>query len=297
MYSYRNAYNRERVDALVARSRDSSSIRVMEICVEGKDDVDFYERWITSIKSLISSKTVIRVKEIKNIVGSYPNIDEAVGNCDLVVQIAQVDKDKNRLFIRDRDLLEDKDLVCANNLFYTDYPAIESYPFTEESFNLFNKAVYSGDYKDIDIRYKYSLHFLFSMYFLRLSNKGNKGTVKLEIDQLRKKYGSYFKDGYFRIEDFYQHNDPDIKNSVDDVLNKLNKKEIDARKYIYSHDTEDILNFLFAMDKDFLKSMKAPPFKGRHIIDWMLKKFIDDRLWEQELMFQGIINRYILSEN
>lgn len=297
MYPYRNAYNRKRVDALVARSRDSSSIRVIEICVEGKDDVDFYERWITSIKNLISSKIVILVKEIKNIVGSYPNIDNTVGNCDLVVQIAQVDKDKNRLFIRDRDLLEDKDLVCANNLFYTDYPAIESYAFTEESFNAFNKYVYSGDYKDIDIRYKYSLHFLFSMYFLRLSNKGNNDTVKFEVAQLRKKYESYFQDGYFRIGDFYQNNDPNIKSSVDDVLNKLNKKEIDARKYIYSHDTEHILNFLFAMDKEFLKFMKAPPAKGRYIINWMLKRFIDEGLWKQEPMFQGIINRYILSES
>lgn len=294
--SYRNAYSREHVDALIARAQDSNSMRIVEICVEGKEDVKFYKRWVDSIDNLKPPKTEIVVKEIRNIAGSYPNINGSVGNCDLVVQIAQVDKDRNRLFIRDRDLLKNKDLVHRSNLFYTDYPAIESYPFVEKVFNLFNKDFYLSIHKDVNARYWYSLHFLISMYCLRVIDADNTCAVKREVQKLRNNYKSCFKDGYFCVEEYYKHTDIRVKNRVDDIFARIGKNEIDARKYIYSHDTEHILNFVFTTDTAFLNSHSAPSVKGRYIINWMLIKFIDEGLWKQEQMFQSIINRYILSE-
>lgn len=293
MSEYRSAYNRERVDVLIARSRDSKSIRVIELCVEGKDDIEFYTKWTNSIQKDFSS-TIFRVEKVENIVGTYSNIDKSVGMCGIVEQMAQQDNGKkDRVFIRDRDLLKDHELIRIDNLFYTDYPAIESYSFTKELFIKINEYAYLGRYKDIDTRYQYALNFLVSMYFMRIFNQGDGSTVKREVESLRKKYKSYFKDGHFTIMDCYSHSDNRIKDNVNNILDQAREGRIDTRQYIYSHDTEFILNFIFSTDKDLLKSIHCASQSGKYIVGWMLDRFISDGLWKKEKMFQSI-KKYII---
>ena len=166
----------------------------------------------------------------------------------------------------------------------------------EKFFNLFNKDVHLSIHKDVSARYLYSLHFLISMYCLRVIGAGDTCAVKREVQKLRNNYKSCFKDGYFCVEEYYEDADIRVKNRVDDIFARIDKNEIDARKYIYSHDTEHILSFVFTTDTAFLNSHSVPSVKGRYIINWMLRKFIDEGLWKQEQMFQSIINRYICSE-
>lgn len=270
---------------LMVRTRDSESQDIFTIYVEGPSDEVFYKRWLE--KSGLDKKLSILVLDVKK----AKNISlEGSGNCGRIIGGAEkYSYDDRKLFIADRDLKEESEVqefAHLETLFFTEFPAIESYSLVESVLKELNYRRFDGDSKCIEDYYPYIGKIVRFLYLVRckFSEKMEiyrdfRGVllraIESEIDQ---KYSP--SEGYERILEVIR------KNASNDILNSEILEDIfsppDIRRHAYGHDIAPVLrNFIRTQISDFNHS-------DRYIELALTNIYIDLGLYGKDRLFKEI---------
>lgn len=270
---------------LMMRTRDSESQDIFTIYVEGPSDEVFYRRWLK--KSGLDKKFSILVFDVEK----AKNISlEGSGNCGRIIKGAEkYSYDDRKLFIADRDLREDSEVqefTWLKTLFFTEFPAIESYSLVESVLKELNYRRFDGDSKCIEDYYHYIGKIVRFLYLARreFSEKMEiygrfRGILLRAIEsEINQEYSP--AEGYKRILEVIRENaSEDIRNS--DILDNSFSPP-DIRKHAYGHDIAPVLrNFIRTQISDFNQSDKYIELALTNI-------YIDLGLYGEDKLFKEI---------
>ncbi|MEZ7677299.1 DUF4435 domain-containing protein [Rothia mucilaginosa] len=144
---------------------DRNSLKIFEIFVEGDSDVRFFKRWLKEIKT--KGKVKFKVKTITK----SSLLVKGHGNRGTVIATAEATKDDvYTMYIADRDIWDGDMISQYSNieaLFFTDFPAIESYGLMKPIFKEVNYRRFDGDCKNMEDYYAYITYIVRILYLIR----------------------------------------------------------------------------------------------------------------------------------
>ena len=285
----------ETIERCLNGARDEHSQVVVEIYVEGIHDVDFYESWIDKSGIDIElDKLSVVVKEVRD-VENYDGvvIPEGIsGNCALVRKFAELNgKHIRKIWISDRDLLTDDDLInySRDNLFFTDFPAIESYGFLDSVLDSFNEDRYGGKLESLKNHIDIIKSYLKGMYFYRcaLQECENSERVTSKTRQLHHKLKEYVENsgGDLSIDNLLESLGNLVTEDVVAVIKSRDSDTGDFRAYVYGHDVGSALKGIIASDEKRLSS-RYPVNSKNHIEQYIRDKYISEGLYNNDTLFE-----------
>ena len=285
-------YNRK-IDALISKGHDDDSLVIFEIFVEGQEDVEFYKEWID--KSGIeknNDKLSIKIMEAKLEEGLKPK----GGSSSIVRKLAErYSTVPSRAYVTDRDLFSSDELKVydnSDNLFFTDFPAIESYSFLPEILEEINSRRYGGKLKNISQGYDLAIDFLRILYILRLYYYRESISPQKCINELIIKLQEYTKKGSLMSYDNFLD---DIYRTLPDSIEievKSISSECDPRVYAYGHDIAKVIKAIIHSEESSI-SNRYPAHKHAHLERAMTEYYIKQDMYKNDKMFQRI-EEYIL---
>lgn len=286
---------RDTIEFCYQNSRDENSQVVVEIYAEGSQDVEFYEAWVDKSELDFNlEKLSVVVNEIEDAENDKELVkpEVASGNCGRIREYARLNEKYIRIiWISDRDLLTDDDLVnySRDNLFFTDFPAIESYGFLDSVLDSFNEDRYGGKLESLKNHIELLKSYLKGIYFYRcsLQKRGGSEGVNSKIRQLHHKLKEYVENsgGDLSIDRLLES----LGNLVtDDVVAAIKSRDSDTgdfRAYVYGHDVGSALKGIIASDENRL-SAKYPVSSKKHIEQYIRDKYIRAGLYKNDTLFE-----------
>lgn len=274
---------------LMMRTRDSESQDIFTIYVEGPSDEIFYKRWLK--KSGLDKKLSILVFDVKK----AKNISlEGKGNCGRIIGGAEkYSYDDRKLFIADRDLKEESEVqefAHLEALFFTDFPAIESYALIESVFTEVNYKRFDGDCKNMEDCYIYITYLIRFLYLTKRQFLGEKRiygdfrSVVMEAIKAHISECNSHSEKYNSIMESVRKNAPEevgLSGILDDSLMPL-----DVREQAYGHDIAPVVcKFISGQYPGFNISNK-------YIELALTNCYIDLGLYENDNLFK-LLQEYI----
>lgn len=274
---------------LMMRTRDSESQDIFTIYVEGPSDEVFYKRWLK--KSGLDKKLSILVFDVKK----AKNISlEGNGNCGRIIGGAEkYSYDDRKLFIADRDLKEESEVqkfAHLEALFFTDFPAIESYALIESVFTEVNYKRFDGDCKNMEDYYIYITYLIRFLYLTKRQFLGEKGiygnfrSVVIEAIKTHISECNSHSEKYNSIMESIRKNAPEevgLSGILDDSL-----MPSDVREQAYGHDIAPIVcRFISGQYPGFNIS-------NRYIELALTNCYIDLGFYEKDNLFK-LLQEYI----
>lgn len=288
---------KEVAERYIESNKDSESTNSFTIFVEGPSDVQFYQDWLensgleSEYRKLEISVEVIPVDEKVK--------PSASGNCQRVRDAAEVYKrNLHNIYISDKDLMTDLDIgkySHLESLFFTDFPAVESYGFSYEILMSFNTSWYSNRVKSLEYCYDFLKCYLKGIYFYRNdhSMQETQEGVRGWTQRMHKKMRSYRKmhGGNITIEGFVEYAKDIIPDMVAEKMQELDDGSVDPRVYAYGHDIGfAIKNFVM----DDIPSSKKYPICNEHTIEQYIRdKYIIEGLYKEDSLFELLRVRII----
>lgn len=288
---------KEVAERYIESNKDCESTNSFTIFVEGPSDVQFYQDWLEN-SGLESGyrKLEISVEEIPVDKKVKPS---ASGNCQRVRDAAEVyKKNLHNIYISDKDLMTDLDIgkySHLESLFFTDFPAVESYGFSHEILMSLNTSWYSNRVKSLEYCYDFLKCYLKGIYFYRNdhSMQESRERVKGWTQRMHKKMRSYRKmhGGNITIEGFVEYAKDIIPDMVAEKMQELDDGSVDPRVYAYGHDIGfAIKNFVM----DDIPSSKKYPICNEHTIEQYVRdKYIIEGLYKEDSLFELLRVRII----
>lgn len=287
----------ETIERCLDGARDEHSQVVVEIYVEGIHDVDFYESWIdkSGIDIELDKLSVVvkEVRDVENCDGTV--IPEGIsGNCALVRKFAELNgRHIRKIWISDRDLLTDDDLInySRDNLFFTDFPAIESYGFQDSVLDSFNEDRYGGKLESLKNHIDLVRSYLKSMYFYRCAlqkcEKSEKANSRAnQLHHMLKNYVEANGDN-LSIDGLVEFSGSLFTHEMVAVVRSVDSDIVDFRSYVYGHDVGSALKGIIANDERILSS-KYPVNSKKHIEQYIRDKYISAGLYKHDTLFESL---------
>lgn len=280
-------------DSLVERGRDSESPNIITIYVEGKNDFVFYKRWL-KVSKIGSSYRKLSIK-ILTIKSDKSVIDPGLGNCQKIRLAADRYKDDIRkIYISDKDLMTDSDVRKYEHLdllFFTDFPAIESYGFMDEILCKLNKDRYGGNVESLENCGEFIGRYLRGIYFYRCSLYGQENSegMNKKAHELHEKFKSYVSNnrGNFSIDGFVEFADGIIPDEIVNIMKSIDYDNVDPRAYIYGHDVGPVINgFITCYNNEWRSGY--PASKNNHIEQYVRDNYIDGGFYENDNLFKSL---------
>lgn len=261
----------------------------IDIFVEGESDVYFYKKWLQVSRVDKNKKFAIKIQKIKK----RDSVSGARGNYMLVIEGAKNNRnDPFKLYIVDRDTRDEDEVqeyADVNNLFFTDFPAIESYGFSDTVLKELNYRKFDNCYKSLSNCYGQIAQLLKLLYFVRrLGGTVAWGKSYKTISNLI--LNRSFKD-YISSEEYDEMMHETIK-SVEDVFEVeasiFSLESGDPRKYAYGHDVAKIIKCLIVKEEEVHKS-SYPTYAIHHLETAITNIYIDMKLYEDDQLFRSIL--------
>lgn len=281
-----------KIDNLVERVRDSESQNIFTIYVEGPSDTTFYKRWL---KKSGLEKSYERLSVVIEDIGKSESISATGnGNCGKVIEGAKKYRHSDRkIFIADRDLrteLEVNEYSYLTALFFTDFPAIESYALIESVFTEVNYKRFDGDCKNMEDYYIYITYLIRFLYLIKRQFLGEKRiygdfrSVVMEAIKAHISECNSHSEKYNSIMESIRKNAPEevgLSGILDDSLMPL-----DVREQAYGHDIAPVV-------RKFI-SGQYPGFNisNKYIELALTNCYIDLGLYENDNLFK-LLQEYI----
>lgn len=271
-----------------------NSAVILEIFTEGDSDVQFYKNWIDKSKIEKNRKISIKVEGIRK--NNF--ISGARGNRESVLQAANATKDDlYTIYIADRDLWGEGDISeysSIKTLFFTDFPAVESYAFLSEVLDELNIRKFDNCYGSLEGCHKDISKLLKVLYVVRsvggerLWNQVYGAMSKLILEKtklgnLSQEDYQYIVDKIFEIIDGLEigYDSPDFYPRDDE----------DPREYAYGHDIAKIIKCLMEYDASKFKKL-YPKYSVTQIENAITNIYISMKLYERDELFKSI-SKYV----
>lgn len=286
---------------------DEYSQITVEVYVEGSQDVKFYEAWVND------SKLDVRLNNLSIVVKTINDVDDdeedlespenAVGNCVRVREFAKLNQNYIRkIWISDRDLMTDKDLksYSQSNLFFTDFPAIESYGFLPNVLSRVNKDMYKSGLDALEICFDFLRDYLRGIYFYRCNLRfvENPPKVKVWRNAVLDKLEEYIKkDGENQsIDDFIKFASEIIPEEIAGKMEPATDDRLDSRTYAYGHDIAPAIKRFIIFEERSLGVRAAKTIK--EIESCILESYIKEKMYTQDHLFIELEDRikYVYNE-
>lgn len=273
---------------LMMRTRDSESQDIFTIYVEGPSDEVFYKSWLK--KSGLDKKLSILIFDVEK----AKNISlEGDGNCGRIIGGAEkYSYDDRKLFIADRDLREESEIqkfAHLETLFFTEFPAIESYGFSDAVLEELNHRKFDNCYKSLSNCYEQIAQLLKLLYFVRRSggttawNRGYETMSKLILNRSIKDYIS--SEEY----DEMMHETIKSVEGMFEIESNISSFESgDPRKYAYGHDVAKIIKCLIVKEEGVYKK-SYPTYTIHHLETAITNIYIDMELYEDDQLFKSML--------
>ena len=286
----------ERTERVVESGRDSESPNTFTIHVEGPDDYTFYDKWrMYSKLESAHRKLAIKIKKInddKSVKASGP------GNCQKIRDAAEKYKDDvRRIYISDRDLMTESEVEKyshLNSLFFTDFPAVESYGFSDEILCGLNKDKYGGNLDLLDSCYEFLKFYLRFLYFHRckLNQQKNPESMNKAAWGLHRKLLDYIdiNPDNLSIDLFIDFVGVPISSEMREILELMDDDDVDPRVYAYGHDIAAAVRQIVVKREGELISRYARQ-KVEYIEQYIRDAYIEKRLYEHDSLFQALRKR------
>lgn len=255
----------------------------IDIYVEGITDKDLIEKWIekqnfSHLDIQVFESIEINISDDDKVSLGY---EGKLGKCDRVIIGAQLAintiSGQRKLFIADRDTRDVQIYSSIDNLFWTDFPAIESYCFTEEILNLLNKNNYVDRLHEAEYYYS-SMHYLLTYLFYLRKNLPFFGSEKAKAF-IHSRISSKGLDdwmegeGLEKFEDFRSY--------------YANLELDDKRRTVYGHDIAHVINTV--QDSLHLENArKTKIYSVGDIEDFLLNIFVENRYYEGMELFNNL---------
>ena len=291
--SYRlNEYEIKKIDNLVESGRDSESPNIFTVYVEGIDDVDFFNRWLRVSKMESNyRKLSIKILEIKS---DESIVVPGLGNCQKIRFAAEKCKDDMRkIYISDKDLMTDsnvREYRHLDSLFFTDFPAVESYGFLDEILCKLNEDRYGGKLKSLENCGEFLSRYLRGVYFYRcvLHNQEKPEDMNSKAIELHKKLTSYVNSnrGNLSIDGFIEFTNGSIPNEMVNAMKSVGDN-VDPRAYIYGHDVGSAIKGVIACYEKELSS-KYPACRKTHIEQYGRDNYISEGFYKDDNLFKSL---------
>jgi len=288
---------RDTIEFCYQNSRDEHSQVVVEIYVEGSQDVEFYTAWVDkSGVDLNLEKLSVVVNEIEDAENDKELVqpEGASGNCGRIREYARLNEEYIRVvWISDRDLLTDDDLIeySRDNLFFTDFPAIESYGFLDSVLDSFNEDRYGGKLESLKNHINLVRSYLKGMYFYR---------CELQKCEKSKKVNSMANQIHHTLKNYVESNGDNLSigglvefsgslftNKMVAIVKSADSDIGDFRTYVYGHDVGSALKGIIANDERILSS-KYPVNSKKHIEQYIRDKYINAGLYKNDTLFESL---------
>ncbi|WP_314644700.1 hypothetical protein [Rothia mucilaginosa] len=292
--SYRlNEYEMKKIDSLMESGRDSESPNIFTIYVEGVDDVDFFNRWLRVSKIESNHRKLsIKILEIKS---DKSIAVPGLGNCQKIRFAAEKYKDDMRkIYISDKDLMTDsnvREYGYLDSLFFTDFPAIESYGFLDEILSKLNKDRYGGRAESLENCGEFLGRYLKCIYFYRcaLYNQEKAENMNSKAFELNKKLKSYVNSNRdnLSIDGFIEFANGFIPDEVVNEMKSADNDSIDSRTYIYGHDIGSVINkFMECYEGEWKR--RYPVYSKVHIEQYIRDNYIDGEFYKDDNLFESL---------
>ena len=287
---------KERTERVVESGRDSESPNTFTIHVEGPDDYTFYNKWRKYSKlESAHRKLAIKFRKItddKSVKASGP------GNCQKIRDAAEKYKDDvRRIYISDRDLMTESEVEKyshLDSLFFTDFPAVESYGFSDEILCGLNKDKYGGNLDLLDSCYEFLKFYLRFLYFYRckLNHQKNPKSMNGAAWELHRKLLDYIdiNPDNLSIDLFIDFVGVPISSEMQEVLELMDGDDVDPRVYAYGHDIAAAVRQIVIKREDALSSRYARQ-KVEYIENYILDEYIEKIMYEHDSLFQALCKR------
>lgn len=287
---------RDTIEFCYQNSRDEHSQVVVEIYVEGSQDVEFYAAWVDkSGLDFNLEKLSVVVNEIK-----YAENDKelvkpelASGNCGRIREYARLNEKYIRIiWISDRDLLKDNELkeYSRDNLFFTDFPAVESYGFSDQILNRLNSEWYNNRLTSLGYCYAFLKHYLKCIYFYRdvCSKQDDPKKVRSWTHVLHDKMKAYKENcsSDVNIEGFLEYAKEIIPDVIVERMLELDDSTVDPRAYAYGHDIAFAVQHFGEVEAGCLKNY--PKFAEKNIEQYIRDKYISSGLYKHDALFESL---------
>lgn len=289
---------RDTIEFCYQNSRDEYSQVVVEIYVEGTHDVEFYRSWVDdsgldfNLKNL--SVVVNEINDAENDNGLV-SPEGASGNCGRIREYARLNEEHIRMiWISDRDLLKDNELkeYSRDNLFFTDFPAVESYGFSDQILSRLNDEWYNNKLASLGYCYDFLKHYLKCIYFYRdvcgKWDNPKKKKVRSWTHELHGKMKAYKENcsSNVNIEDFLEYAKEIIPDVIVERTLELDDSTVDPRAYAYGHDIAFAVQHFCEVDAGSLKYY--PKFIEKNIEQYIRDKYISSGLYKHDALFESL---------
>lgn len=297
---------RDTIEFCYQNSRDENSQVVVEIYVEGSQDVEFYTAWIDkSGLDFNLEKLSVVVNEIKDAKNDkeLAKPEVASGNCGRIREYARLNEKYIRIiWISDRDLLKDNELkeYSRDNLFFTDFPAIESYGFLPKVLSRVNKSMYESQLNALETCFDFLRDYLRGVYFYRYSLQlvENPPKVKIWRNDVLDKLEEYIKNNGENqsINDFIKFASEIIPEEIAVKMETATDDMLDPRTYAYGHDIAPAIKRFIIFEERSLGAKASKTIK--EIESCILKSYIKEEMYTQDPLFVKLGNRikYVYDE-
>lgn len=287
---------RDTIEFCYQNSRDEYSQVVVEIYVEGTYDVEFYRSWVDkSGLDFNLEKLSVVVNEINDAENDKGLVspEGASGNCGRIREYARLNEKYIRIiWISDRDLLKDDELkeYSRDNLFFTDFPAIESYGFSDQILRRLNDEWYNNKLTSLGYCYDFLKHYLKCIYFYRdiYGKLDNSKKVRSWTHVLHDKMKAYKEScsSNVNIEDFLDYAKEIIPGVIVERMLELDDSTVDPRTYAYGHDIAFAVQHFGEVDTDSLENY--PKFTEKNIEQYIRDKYISSGLYKHDALFESL---------
>lgn len=278
---------------------DEYSQITVEVYVEGSQDVKFYESWVDNSKldeGLDNLSIVVKtINDVDDDEEDLETPENAIGNCVRVREFAKLNENYIRkIWISDRDLMTDEDLksYSQSNLFFTDFPAIESYGFLPEVLSRVNKYMYKSRLKALDACFDFVRDYLRGVYFYRcnLQLVENPPKVKVWRNGTLDKLEEYVKMNTENqsIDDFIEFASGVIPEEIVEKMSSVNVYNLDPRTYAYGHDIAPAIKRFIAFEE---KSLEGKAKGIKDIESSILENYIDGKFYTRDCLFTQLGER------
>lgn len=255
----------------------------IDIYVEGITDKELIEKWInkqnfSNLDIQVFESDKINISDDDKSALGY---EGKLGRCDRIIIGAKLAKDRNsglrKLFIADRDTRDIQIYSSIDNLYWTDFPAIESYCFTKEILNKLNENNYVGRLREAESYYSRMHYFLTYLFYLR-KNLPFFGTEKANAFIYSKlssgNLDNWMEDGVLeKFEEFESY--------------YANLELGDMRETVYGHDIAHVINKVQRiLHLDNVRKTKI--YNSGDIEDFLLNIFVENRYYEKMELFKNL---------
>lgn len=261
----------------------------VDIFVEGESDVYFYKKWVQVSRVDKNKKFAIKIQKIKK----GDSGSGARGNCMLVIEGAKNNRnDPFKIYIVDRDTRNEDEVqkyTDIDNLFFTDFPAIESYGFSGAVLKELNYRKFDNCYKSLSNCYEQVAQLLKLLYFVRRSggtaawNRGYETMSKLILNRSIKDYISSEE-----YDEIMHETIKSVEGMFEVGLNIFSFESDDPRKYAYGHDVAKIIKCLIVKEEGVYKK-SYPIYTIHHLETAITNIYIDMKLYEDDQLFKSIL--------